>query len=104
MQPLRKKLPFKQTYLAFILETTFESLKVACFGESIITSNLGKTYSATWNVFENTWSTTLTTIFQSPKTGYSDNNNSPEKTPFVVDVLFHCLTLCPFPSWQKENR
>lgn len=48
-------------------------LNVVCSGTSMVTSNLGKTYSATKNDLWNTWSSTVTTMFQSPSTGDSDN-------------------------------
>lgn len=50
-----------------------DCLKVECSGTSMVTSNLGKTYSATKNDLWKIWSNTVTVMFQSPSTGDSDS-------------------------------
>lgn len=40
-------------YLAWTVAVIFDSLNCTCFGESIVTSKFGKTYSATSNSFSN---------------------------------------------------
>lgn len=82
---------------------TTDCLKVECSGTSMVTSNLGKTYSATRNDLWNTWSSTLTVMFQSPSTGDLDNSNSDEKTPRVVNALLQCFTRLPLPSYMYRK-
>lgn len=91
------------TYLAWMVADTMDCLYVVCWGTSIVTSNLGKTYSATKNDLWNTWSSTLTTMFQSPSTGDSDNCSSDEKTPRVVSALLQCFTRFPLPSLTDKR-
>lgn len=78
-----------------------ESLNVAWVGTLIFTSNLGSTYSATSKLLLKIWSTTLTVIFQLPRTGCSLNCNSDENTPCVVLCFRHSLMRLPLPSYKK---
>lgn len=79
-------------------------LKVKCSGTSMVTSNLGKTYSATKKALWKTWSSTVTVMFQSPSTGDSDSWNSDENTPRVVSALLQCFTRLPLPSFTNKQQ
>ena len=93
----------RETHLALTVATIFDSLNVRYGGKSIVTSNFGRTYSATWKTFVNIWPDKTAVMFQSPRTGWSDSWSSDAKTPCLVKTRFHCLTRFPFPSCWIRN-
>lgn len=103
-------------YLERTISRSFSSLIEKWLGESMVVSNLGKTYSSIWKVFDffcdwklyqknqDDWKSERecrftssspfisTWIDHSPSSGCSISFNWLEKTPLVVRTNFHCLT------------
>lgn len=90
-------------YLALTVATILDSLKVRYVGRSMVTWNFGRMYSATWKCLEKLWPDTTAVMFQSPKTGWSDNCSSDANTPCLVNTRFHCLILFPLPSYIDKR-
>ena len=90
-----------ETNFAWTITVIFPSLNVAWFDESIVTSNLGSTYSATCISLLNVWLPILAIISQFPKTGDLESSNSPLNIPWCNLGRSHCFIRLPWPSYTQ---
>ena len=89
------------TYLDLMTTGILASLNEAWSGTSTVTSNFGRTYSATWKVLGKTWSRTVTVMVHSPRTGDEESSSCSVKTPLVARARVHCFTRFPSPSFEQ---